>query len=47
MDLLDDTRARQDLSGRGLRRAAHFTWAASAQAHVDAYAAAGVRAARS
>jgi glycosyltransferase involved in cell wall biosynthesis len=47
MDLLDDTRARQDLAGRGHRRAAQFTWAASAQAHVDAYAAAGARAARS
>lgn len=46
-DLLDDGAARADLSARGRRRAGDFTWAASAQAHLDAYAAAGVRAAHS
>lgn len=47
MDLLGDKAARDDLSVRGRRRAADFTWAASAQAHLGAYAAAGARAARS
>ena len=47
MDLLGDESARDDLAVRGRRRAADFTWAATAQAHLDAYAVAGARAARS
>jgi len=47
MDLLDDPAARDDLAARGRRRAGDFTWAASAQAHLDTYEAAGARAARS
>lgn len=46
-ELLGDDAARADCSARGLRRAATFTWAASARAHRDAYEAAGVYAARS
>jgi glycosyltransferase involved in cell wall biosynthesis len=46
-EVLDDEAARVDLAARGLRRAATFTWAASARAHRDAYAAAGLCAARS
>lgn len=46
-DLLDDEAARRDLATRGRRRAADFTWTATAVAHLDAYAAAEVRAVRS
>lgn len=46
-ELLADDAARIELAARGLRRAATFTWAASARAHRDAYAAAGLCAARS
>jgi glycosyltransferase involved in cell wall biosynthesis len=46
-DLLGDDAARADYAARGLSRAATFTWAASARAHRDAYAAAGLYAARS
>ncbi len=47
LDLLENGDTRADLATRGLRRAGDFTWAASARAHLDAYAAAGVRAAHS
>jgi glycosyltransferase involved in cell wall biosynthesis len=46
-EVLDDPGLRADLAARGLRRAAEFSWAATANAHVEAYAAAEVRAARS
>ena len=46
-ELLGDEAARAECAARGLRRAATFTWAASARAHRDAYAAAGLCAARS
>ncbi len=46
-ELLGDEAARRDLATRGRRRASDFTWAASAEAHLRAYAAAGARAARS
>ena len=46
-DLLGDAGLRADLAARGLRRAAEFSWAATASAHVEAYSAAEVRAARS
>jgi glycosyltransferase involved in cell wall biosynthesis len=35
--LLDDEPRRQELSAAGVRRAASFTWDASARAHMDAY----------
>jgi glycosyltransferase involved in cell wall biosynthesis len=46
-EVLGDAGLRADLSVRGHRRAAEFSWAATAGAHVEAYSAAGVRAARS
>jgi alpha-1,3-rhamnosyl/mannosyltransferase len=46
-DLVDDEPARAELAERGRRRATQFTWAATAQAHLRAYAAARSDAARS
>jgi glycosyltransferase involved in cell wall biosynthesis len=46
-EVLDDAGLRADLAARGRRRAAEFSWAATANAHVEAYAAADARAARS
>ena len=46
-ELIDNEAARRDLAARGRRRAEDFTWAATAAAHLDAYAAAEIRAARS
>jgi glycosyltransferase involved in cell wall biosynthesis len=46
-ELVGDDAARADFAARGLQRATTFTWAASARAHRDAYAAAGLCAARS
>jgi glycosyltransferase involved in cell wall biosynthesis len=45
-ELLDQPRRRAALSAAALQRARKFTWAASAQAHHDAYCRAATKAAR-
>ncbi len=45
--VVEDPSARDELAARGRRRATDFTWVATAQAHLDAYLAAGAHAARS
>jgi glycosyltransferase involved in cell wall biosynthesis len=45
--VLDDEGARTDLIARGRRRATHFTWDATAKAHIAAYETARADTARS
>jgi glycosyltransferase involved in cell wall biosynthesis len=47
LEAVESPDLRSDLSERGRRRAADFTWSACAQAHLDAYTAASDTAARS
>jgi glycosyltransferase involved in cell wall biosynthesis len=47
LEVVESEDLRRDLSARGRRRAADFTWAACAQAHLDAYRAASVSTAHS
>ena len=43
LEVVGSSELRADLSARGLRRSADFTWPACAEAHLDAYDAASER----